>query len=113
MSMLSASEPPSPSSDSSISTSRDSVDCIDLCESPRLASPGLVVPNGWVCTETEPENGDVGKGLCPFIPPKSLDVGVLGVDLAGSSVEVGVAVEIGLGIGIRARGVVGVVASLE
>lgn len=45
-SMLSASDPPSPSSDSSMSISWDSVDWIERLESPRLAIPGLVVPRG-------------------------------------------------------------------
>ncbi len=56
-------------------------------------------------------NGEVGKGRCPLMPPKSREVGVFGVDCAASSVGGGGAERIGVGMG--ARGVVGVVASVE
>lgn len=45
------------------------------------------------------------------MPPKSREVGVFGVDCAASSVGGGGAERIGVGMG--ARGVVGVVASVE
>ena len=45
------------------------------------------------------------------MPPKSLEVGVFGADSAVSSLGGGGAVR--MGVGMRARGVVGVVASVE
>ena len=73
--------------------------------------PGLVVPKGWVWTGKEVVRGEVGRGRCPFMPPKSREVGVFGADCAVSSVGGGGAVRIG--VGTSARGVVGVVASVE
>jgi len=91
----------------------DSADCTDRCESTRLAIPGLVVPNGWVWIEKELRNGELGNGLWPLMPPKSRDVGVLGVDCAESSPGTGGAERRGVRGCIGARGVVGVVASVE
>lgn len=112
-STLSASEPPSPSSESSISISWDSADRTDRWESPRLAIPGLVVPNGCVWMLKELLNGELGRGLWPLMPPKSRDVGVLGVDCAEFSPGSGGAERRGVGGCMGARGVVGVVASVE
>ncbi len=57
--------------------------------------------------------GEEGKGRCPLIPPKLNLVGVFGADLVESPAGGGGAGADRSGAGIGARGVVGVVASVE
>ena len=69
------------------------------------------MPRGWCCTGKELLNGELGSGRCPLTPPKFSVVGVFGADRVESSAGGrGVGRE---GLGIGARGVVGVVASVE
>ena len=109
-STVSPSEPPSPSpSDSPISTSCDSSDWFDICESLLFA-----VSSSYSSTGREGEvkafwKGEVGSGRCPFTPAKLAVVGVVEVGPPGSSSGVCVGwCDMG---GTGARGVVGVVAS--
>ena len=56
-------------------------------------------------------NGELGNGRCPLTPAKFSDVGVFGADRVESSAGGrGMGRE---GVGMGARGVVGVVASVE
>ncbi len=63
--------------------------------------------------ENELLNGELGRGLWPLMPPKSRDVGVLGVDCAKSSPGNEGAERRGVEGCMGARGVVGVVVSVE
>ena len=73
--------------------------------------PGLVVPSGWCCIGNELLKGELGRGRCPFMPPKLNLVGVFGADFVISSA--GGAGGGRLDVVMGARGVVGVVASVE
>lgn len=86
-STLSASEPISSSSSSSISTSCDSTDWVDLCESPRCAISGLTVVSGFEGCENELAKGEVGNGRWPVTPAKVALVGVLGAETSAVAAE--------------------------
>ena len=90
-----------------MSTSRDRLEGSDCCEGP-LATSGLI--SARLEDVKELRKGDVGKGRWPLMPPKLSLVGVLGADsVEGCIDEEGGGCE---GIGIGARGVVGVVTSV-
>ena len=69
------------------------------------------MPKGWFCTGKELLKGELGSGRCPLRPPKFRVVGVFGADRVESSAGGRGAGRLGLDMG--ARGVVGVVASVE
>ena len=76
-----------------------------------MAIPGLVVPKGWCCIGKEFLKGEPGRGRWLVIPLKLNLIGVFGADCVVSSAGGGGRGRLGVGTG--ARGVVGVVASVE
>lgn len=112
-STLSLSDPPPPPSpsESAISTSCESVEGAERCESSRWTVASRFSTFAGCVEANVFWNGDVGKGRCPLTPPKLALVGVVGADWVVSS-----AGRVASGFkdgGAGARGVVGVDASMD